>query len=106
DVVLPAIVMLWLAGVVLLQLRLFGGWWHVRGLYRTALASTPSAWQTRTEQLAMLLGIRRLVHVVEAHAVDIPSVIGWWRPVILLPIGALSGLTPAQGDARLGSRAP
>ncbi len=27
--------------------------------------------------------------------------IGWWRPVILLPIGALAGLTPAQADAIL-----
>jgi beta-lactamase regulating signal transducer with metallopeptidase domain len=101
DAVLPTMVMLWLAGVVLLQLRLLGGWWRVRGLHRASLAAPPSTWQARTERLATSLGVRRLVHVVEAHAVDIPSVIGWWRPVILLPIGALAGLTPAQADAIL-----
>jgi beta-lactamase regulating signal transducer with metallopeptidase domain len=101
DAVLPAIVVLWLAGVVLLQLRLFGGWWRVRGLHRASLAASPSLWQTRAEQLAALVRARPFVRVVEAHAVDIPSVIGWWRPVILLPIGALAGLTPAQADAIL-----
>jgi beta-lactamase regulating signal transducer with metallopeptidase domain len=101
NAVLPAIVVLWLAGVVLLQLRLFGGWWRVRGLHRASLAASPSLWQTRAEQLAALVRVRQCVRVVEAHAVDIPSVIGWWRPVILLPIGALAGLTPAQADAIL-----
>jgi beta-lactamase regulating signal transducer with metallopeptidase domain len=101
DAVLPAIVLLWLAGVALLQLRLLGGWWRVRGLHRASLAAAPASWQTRTDLLARRLGMRRLVHVVEAHAVDIPSVIGWWRPIILLPIGALAGLTPAQADAIL-----
>jgi beta-lactamase regulating signal transducer with metallopeptidase domain len=101
DAVMPAIVMLWLAGVALLQLRLLGGWWRVRGLHRASLAATPSTWQARAALLAASLGVRRLVHVVEARVVDIPSVIGWWRPVILLPIGALAGLTPAQADAIL-----
>jgi beta-lactamase regulating signal transducer with metallopeptidase domain len=101
DAVLSAIVMLWLAGVALLQLRLLGGWWRVKGLHRASLASIPSEWQARVDTLAMRLGVRQLVRVVEAHAVDIPSVIGWWRPVILLPIGALAGLTPAQADAIL-----
>jgi beta-lactamase regulating signal transducer with metallopeptidase domain/biopolymer transport protein ExbD len=101
DAVLPAIVVLWLAGVVLLQARLFGGWWRVRGLHRASLAASSSLWQTRAEQLAALVRVRQFVRVVEAHAVDIPSVIGWWRPVILLPIGALAGLTPAQADAIL-----
>jgi beta-lactamase regulating signal transducer with metallopeptidase domain/biopolymer transport protein ExbD len=101
EAALPTIVLLWLAGVALLQLRLIGGWWHVRGLHRASFTAPPSTWNARACWLATRVGVRRLVHVVEAHAVDIPSVIGWWRPVILLPIGALSGLTPAQADAIL-----
>ena len=99
--VLPVIVMLWIAGVVVLQLRLLGGWWHVRALHRVALTAPPSGWQTRVTSLATRLGVRQLVLVVEARAVDIPSVIGWWRPVILLPLGALAGLSPAQANAIL-----
>jgi beta-lactamase regulating signal transducer with metallopeptidase domain/biopolymer transport protein ExbD len=101
EAALPVVVMLWLTGVALLQLRLLGSWWRVKGLYHASLAGPPSAWQTKAESLAARLGVRQLVRVVEAHAVEIPSVIGWWRPVILLPIGALAGLTPAQADAIL-----
>jgi len=101
DAVLPAIVLLWLTGVALLQLRLMGGWWRVRRLHRASLRTTPSAWQAMMAPLATRLGLRHLVHVVETHAVDIPTVIGWWRPVILLPVSALAGLTPGQADAIL-----
>jgi beta-lactamase regulating signal transducer with metallopeptidase domain/biopolymer transport protein ExbD len=99
--VLPVIVTLWLTGVALLLLRLLGGWWRVKGLHRASLAGPASAWQTKAEFLAARLGVGRLVRVVEAHVVEIPSLIGWWRPVILLPIGALAGLTTAQADAIL-----
>jgi beta-lactamase regulating signal transducer with metallopeptidase domain/biopolymer transport protein ExbD len=99
--VLPVIVMVWMTGVALLQLRLLGGWWRVKGLHRASLEGPASAWQTQAESLAVRLGVRQLVRVVEAQAVEIPSVIGWWRPVVLLPIGALAGLTPAQADAIL-----
>jgi len=101
DAALPALVLLWLAGVALLQVRLIGGWWQVRGLHRASFAAAPSPWQKRADQLATRLRVRSFVRVVETCAVDIPSVIGWWRPVILLPIGALAGLTPAQADAIL-----
>jgi beta-lactamase regulating signal transducer with metallopeptidase domain len=101
NTALAAIVILWLAGVALLQLRLLVGWWRVRGLHRVSLAGPSAPWQNRADVLASRLGVRQLVRVVEAHAVDIPSVIGWWRPVILLPVGALAGLTPAQADAIL-----
>src|SRR5215472_11511132 len=65
DAVLRATVLLWLAGLALLQLRLIGGWWRVRGLHRASLDAIPSAWQTRAALLATRLGLRPLVRVVE-----------------------------------------
>ena len=41
------------------------------------------------------------MRVVESALVDVPVVIGWLRPVILLPVAALAGLTPAQVEAIL-----
>src|SRR4030095_13888079 len=43
----------------------------------------------------------RSVHVVESIAVEVPTVIGWMRPVILLPVAAVAALTPAQVEAIL-----
>jgi len=99
--VLPTIVAVWLAGVCLLLTRLAGGWWRVHRLYHAACTMPPSRWQAVTHRLARQLGLRRLVHVVDAPFVDGPVVIGWLQPVILLPVAALSGLTPEQVRAIL-----
>src|SRR5207247_762569 len=40
-------------------------------------------------------------HVVESALVDVPTVVGCMRPVILLPIAAISNLTPSQIEAIL-----
>jgi beta-lactamase regulating signal transducer with metallopeptidase domain len=101
DPVLTILVAVWLTGVALLLLRLAGGWWKVRGLHRTALAMTASHWQTVASRLAALLRVRRVVHVVESVFVDTPTVVGWWRPVVFLPVAALANLTLDQVEAIL-----
>ena len=99
--VLTAIVACWLAGVVCLLVRMTGGWWRVRRLHRLVLASPSSRWQPACERLAANIGLRRLIHVVESTLVDVPSVVGWLQPVIVLPIASLAGLAPAQVEAIL-----
>jgi len=96
DAWLPAVVALWLAGVVFFVLRLAGGWWRVRALHRTALSTAASRWGDACLRLAERIGLRRPIHVVDSLEVDTPSVIGWLYPVILLPIAALANLTPVQ----------
>ena len=99
--VLPAIVVLWFGGVCLLLARLAGGWWRVHRLYHAACTLPPSRWQAVTDRLTRQLGLRRVVHVVDAQFAEGPVVIGWLQPVILLPVAALSGLTPEQVRAIL-----
>ena len=101
DTLLPAIVFAWIAGVVVLMLRMAGGLWHVRRLQVRSLGANPSRWQTAAERMASRLGVRVAVHVVESTLVDVPSAVGWLRPVILLPIAALGNLTPSQVEAIL-----
>jgi beta-lactamase regulating signal transducer with metallopeptidase domain len=101
DPVFPVIVSVWLSGVVLLSLRLLGGWWRVRRLQSAALSISASAWQTVADRVADRLRLRRRVHVIEMFVIDTPSVIGWWRPVLLLPVTAFGGLTVSQAEAIL-----
>jgi beta-lactamase regulating signal transducer with metallopeptidase domain len=98
---LPLIVFAWLAGVVILLVRMAGGLWHVRRLQVRLLATPPSRWQTTAERIAARLGLRAAVHTVECALVDTPAAIGWLRPVVLLPIAAFANLTPAQAEAIL-----
>jgi beta-lactamase regulating signal transducer with metallopeptidase domain len=97
----PVIVIAWLVGVAVLLGRLLDGWWRVRAVQRVALSAPPSRWQEAADRLARRIGIRHRVRVTDADIVETPTVIGWWRPVIVLPFVALSGLTPTQTDAIL-----
>lgn len=98
---LPLVVTLWIVGVAVLLIRLLGGWWRITRLHRGSRAAAPSAWTAAAARIATTLGLSRRVHVVDTSLVDTPTVIGWMKPVILLPIVALSGLSPMQIDAIL-----
>ncbi len=86
---------------MLLLARMAGGWWRVRRLHHIALATHSSRWQTCCRRLAYRLGLPAAAHVVESALVDVPTVVGWLRPAIILPIAALASLTPAQVEAIL-----
>ena len=50
----------------------------------------------RVADLAARLRIGRAVRVVQSAAVQVPLVVGWLRPIVMLPASALTGLSPAQ----------
>jgi len=100
DRFVRGITLAWLLGVFVLLGRMLGGWWRVRRLQRIALATPPSRWQLACRRLAERLDVVA-AHVVESTLVDVPTVVGWLRPVILLPVAAVAALTPAQVEAIL-----
>ena len=98
---LPGVVAVWLAGVSLLLVRMGGGFWRVHRLHEAGLAAPASRWQEAAARLASRLGLADAVRVVESRLVGTPTVVGWVRPIILLPVAALANLTPAQVEAIL-----
>jgi beta-lactamase regulating signal transducer with metallopeptidase domain len=92
---LPQIVLFWLAGVAALSVRLAGGWLRARRLARRNASPAADEWQQTVARLARALGIDRTIELLHSAAVDVPTVLGWMRPVILLPM-TLSGLSPEQ----------
>ena len=98
---LPWLVLAWLVGVALFTLRAAGGWLVARRLSRRAISPAPAAWQLRFVRLACRLRVPRAVGLCQSALVEVPTVIGWLRPVVLVPAGAFTGLTPAQLEALL-----
>ncbi len=98
---LPWLVGAWLLGVVVLSLRLLVGWRVVQRLKRLAATPVAETWQVKLKDLAARLRISRPVKLVESALIEVPTVIGWFRPVILLPISLLTRLTPQQLEAIL-----
>ena len=93
---LPWLVAAWLLGVGGLSCRLFAGWLQIRRLRRADAEALADGWPDKLAELARRLGVNRPLRLLRTACVEVPTVIGWLRPVILLPAACLTGLTPAQ----------
>ena len=104
DAVQPAIPWLvagWALGVVLLSVRLLGGWWHIRSLRKQGLSPVPPWCVETISRLTTYLRITRPVSFAVSLSISAPVVIGHVKPLVLLPVAALSGLSPSQLEAIL-----
>ena len=75
----------WLAGVCLLALRIAFGLLLLEHLRRRNLSALPVEIVERCRALQQRLGISRVVRYCECRLVTVPSVIGFFRPIVLLP---------------------
>jgi len=89
----------WAMGVVALSLRLLLGWIGLASLRRGETRPLEAEWQTRLSRLAEGLHFRRPVALLASARVLSPTLVGWLRPAILLPVCAVAGLTPEQLEA-------
>jgi bla regulator protein blaR1 len=67
--------------------------------YQTGAA--PAEWQQRLEQLLDRLQITRPVSLLESALIKIPAVVGFLKPVILVPVGMLAHISPQQVESIL-----
>ena len=98
---LPLLVVAWLLGLLAMSLRMLGGLLYVQRLRHYRVRPLSAAWQERLAVLAARSGVRRPVALLESALVQVPLVVGHMRPVILLPLGTVAGLSPAYLEAIL-----
>ena len=99
--ILPWAFLGWLVGVMVMSLWHIGGWLQ---LWRIRTRDTVPAGQATRETFGRLLQrlrISRPVRLLESERVAVPMVVGWLRPVVLLPASAITGLTAQQLEAVL-----
>ena len=99
--VLPWLDCLWLAGVLLLSARSIGGWFSAQRLKTWNTTPVDSIWEQRAQRLAQALKVSRPVRISKSALARLPAVVGWFRPVILVPASALAGVDPQQLEALL-----
>ncbi|GAB2848445.1 M56 family metallopeptidase [Hymenobacter ruber] len=101
DKNLPLLVVAWLLGLLAMSLRMLGGLLYVQRLRNYRVRPLPALWQERLAALAARSGVKRPVALLESALVQVPLVVGHLRPVILLPLGTVAGLSPACLEAIL-----
>jgi len=86
----PWMTSIWLFGVMVLSARLAGGLILVGRMRTGDVSPLPVALENRLMMLAEKSGINRILQVLQSGKVKVPTVIGVFRPVILIPAGIIS----------------
>src|SRR5713226_9644634 len=89
----------WFLGVLLLSLRTAGGLLLIERMRRKEIKAVGAELYRRCLALQRRMGVDRVIRYCECHRLDAPAVLGWFRPVVLLPVRALTGLTEEQIEA-------
>jgi len=98
---LPWVVAFWFAGATAFSVRLLVSWVAAERLRYRMVRLAPAEWQRTLDQLKSRLSVARPVRLLVSGLLDAPAAIGWLRPIVLVPVGALTGLPPAQMEALL-----
>ncbi|WP_165370475.1 M56 family metallopeptidase [Hymenobacter persicinus] len=101
DQNLPLIVAAWLLGLLAMTLRMLGGLAYIQRLRHYRVQPLAAHWNERLEVLAAKAGLNRTITLLESALVKAPLVAGHLKPVILLPLGTVLGLTQSQLEAIL-----
>lgn len=91
---------IWAVGVMLFSLRFLGGLIYLRFLTQRVI-EVSDHWKNRMKSLAIQAGVYRTVQLVESIHIHKPIVIGFVKPMILLPVGLLTGMPTIQIEAIL-----
>jgi len=98
---LPWVVAVWLAGAMTFWVRMLGGWICAERLRSRLVRPAPREWQQTLDRLRKSVRVSRPVRLLVSSLVQSPAVVGWLRPVVLVPVGALAGLPAQQMEALL-----
>jgi len=93
---LPWLVEAWLLGVALLSLRSAGGFFLLERERRRQSAVVSPRVLEICHTLQNKIGLNRAIAYCECKWLQAPAVIGWFRPVVFLPVTALTGLSEDQ----------
>ncbi len=90
---------LWAIGVIFFLIRFSGNMIYLLSLRKRKTIPPESYLQDVLETFTYKLGIKKKIQLLQSTLVKVPMVLGYTKPVILLPISLLSGLSPKEIEA-------
>jgi len=94
DHYMPYLVVLWLLGIILQSGRLLWGWRNIYKIKQTTI--TDSALQQKGDTLAQLLQLTQKVKVLLSDAIDVPYMVGYLQPMIIIPAAVITQFSAEQ----------
>ena len=93
------LVQVWFIGVLLFSLRTAGGVVLLERIRRRDAIPADDSLAALGAAIQRRMGLNRIIRYCESLELEAPAVIGWFRPVVLLPISALTGFSQEQLQA-------
>lgn len=95
------IVLIWFLIFSVKCLNIFSNLNHIYRIRNYRIQNPPQYWSDRVSQLSKTLNIKKHIVLLESQLVKVPSVTGFFKPIILIPVGLLSNLPEDQIEAIL-----
>jgi beta-lactamase regulating signal transducer with metallopeptidase domain len=96
---LPFLSLAYLAAAAFLFIRFYVQYRHTQQLFTNGLQKAHPEWRAYLQQLVGRMGIKKKVQIWLSTLVDTPVTLGFWKPVILLPVAAVNHLSLTQAEA-------
>lgn len=93
---LPLIVGLWSLGFLMLSLKMLTGYIWIVNLKNKSRVEITQNLSVIFESLKTKMGIEKSILLKSSSLIDVPLMMGYFKPVVLLPISILSGFSVNQ----------
>ncbi|MBO9611156.1 MAG: M56 family metallopeptidase [Dyadobacter sp.] len=93
---IQAITLLWLLVVLVKITGLALGLYRLHQLKTRQVYSIGSYWEQRLNEFAQTMGIAQPVRILQSGLVKVPTVLGHFKPVILIPLGVITAIPADQ----------
>ncbi len=93
---IPLIVTLWMLGMLVFALKFLGGLAYTQRLKHYRVESVSDEWEQAFKRLSGMLKLNKATRILQSTLVKVPMVIGYFKPVVLIPVSAFTGLSPKQ----------
>lgn len=101
ESLLPYLSSIYLAAIVILFFRFISQYRYTQHVTTTAVHKLQPQLRMYVQQIAARMGIKKEIRVWLSEIIDTPMTIGFWKPVILMPIASVNGLSTQQVEAIL-----
>ena len=97
----PLIVVIWFFVFMVKMVRILSGFGYIQKIRHRKNHPPDAYWRNRIIELKQRLMITKEVLLLQSELIKVPVVIGFFKPVILVPLGLLAQLPPDQVEAVL-----
>lgn len=98
---IQTIVLIWFLGIGFFSLKFAGNYWYINRLKKQKTIPVPADLLQMGALISRKLNIQKKIRILESALIKVPMIIGYFKPVILLPVGLATSLPVEQVEAIL-----